>query len=72
MPANSEGPDEMPHNGPFHQGLQCLQRKKEIFKTERHHNLVSFACDLLKYKMGNSILILSIHQNEMKVILPTH
>ena len=35
--ANSEGPDEMPHDVAFHQGLHCLtrqndlQRKKYIF-----------------------------------------
>ena len=25
---NSEDPDEMPHNGAFHQGLHCLVRSK--------------------------------------------
>ena len=34
--ANSEDPDEMPHNATFHQGLQCLLRQNwssEIEKT---------------------------------------
>ena len=26
--ANSEDPDEMPHNAAFHQGLHCLLRLK--------------------------------------------
>ena len=26
--ANSENPDETPHNAAFHQGLHCLLRKK--------------------------------------------
>ena len=26
--ANSEDPDEMPHNGAFHQGHHCLPKQK--------------------------------------------
>ena len=25
---NSDDPDEMPHNAPFHQGIHCLLRQK--------------------------------------------
>ena len=32
--ANSEDPDEMPHNAAFHQGLHCLPRPKPIFRKE--------------------------------------
>ena len=48
--ANCEDPDEMPHNVAFHQGLHCLQK---------HHDLEISTIEPLKYKMGNSILILS-------------
>ena len=58
--ANSEDQDEMTHNAAFHQGLHCLQRSKQIFMTETHHNLEISTCDPLKYKMDNSILIVSI------------
>ena len=44
--------EEMPHN----QGLHC----KNINKSYMHHNLEISTGDPLKYKMGNSILILSI------------
>ena len=32
--ANSEGPDEMPHNAAFHQGLHCLLRQKRSSEKE--------------------------------------
>ena len=54
--ANSEDPDEMQHNAAFHQGLHCLPR----LGTEIHHNIENSTCDPLKYKMGSSILIVSI------------
>ena len=38
--ANSEDPDEMPHNAAFHQGLHCLLRQT-IFR-ERNSILVSY------------------------------
>ena len=35
MFANSEDPDEMPHNAAFHQGLHCLFVKvKTIFRQK--------------------------------------
>ena len=45
----------------FHQSLHCLQRQNQIFMAEIHHihNLKISTCDPLKYKMGNTILILS-------------
>ena len=50
--------DEMRHDVAFHRGLYCLQSSKQIFMVEMHHNLEITFCDPLKYKMGNSILIL--------------
>ena len=32
--ANSEGPDEMPHNAAFHQGLQSLIRQNPSSEKE--------------------------------------
>ena len=47
-----QNPDEMQHKAAFHQGLHCLLRLKQSSGTEIH-------CDLLKYTMGNLILIVS-------------
>ena len=44
--ANSEDPDEMQHNGAFHQALHCLLRLKEPSGTEIHHNLETSTCDI--------------------------
>ena len=57
--ANSEDQGDMPHTAAYHQGIHCLQRKKQIFMTEMHHDLESSTFDPLKHKMGNSTLILS-------------
>ena len=32
--ANSEDPDEMPHNAAFHQGLPCLLRQNQPSEKE--------------------------------------
>ena len=37
-----------------------LLRLKQLSGTEIYHNLETFTCDPLKYKMGNNILIVSI------------
>ena len=50
--ANSEDPDEMPHNAAFHQGLHCLLRFKEHSETEIHHNFENSTCDPLKLHNG--------------------
>ena len=50
----SEDPDD---NAAFHQGLDCLLRLKQPSRTEIQHNSKSSTCDLLKYKIGNPILI---------------
>ena len=35
--ANSEDPDEMPHNAAFHQGRHCFLRLKQPTGAEIHH-----------------------------------
>ena len=57
---NSEDPDEMQHKAAFHQGLHCSLRRKQPSGTEMHHVVEISTCDPLKYKMDNSILIVSI------------
>ena len=52
---NSKNPDEMQHHAAFYQGLLCLLRSKK-----KHHNFETSTCILLKYKLGNPILIVSI------------
>ena len=47
--ANSEDPDEMPHNAVFHQCLQCLPRKtrfseKEIYIPVERNTIMSDTC----------------------------
>ena len=55
--ANNEDPDEMQHEGTFHQGLHCLLRLKQPSGTEIHNNSENSTRYLLKYTMGNPILI---------------
>ena len=52
--ANSEDPDEMPHNAASHQGLHCLLRLKQALGTEMHHNLEISSSNPLKYRLGKS------------------
>ena len=40
--ANSEDPDEMPHNAAFHQGLHCLLRLKQFSEKEIGLNNILF------------------------------
>ena len=42
--ANSEGPDEMPQNAAFHQGLHFLLRSKQFSGIEIHHNFEISTC----------------------------
>ena len=56
--ANCEYPDEIQHNAAFHQGLLCLLILNHPPGTQIH-NLETFICYALKYKMDNSIPIVS-------------
>ena len=40
--ANSEDPDEMPHEAAFHQGLHCLLRQKQSPEIEIHNFIEMF------------------------------
>ena len=42
--ANSEDPDEMPHNAAFHQGLHCLQRQNQSSDEKIHFSKI-ITCD---------------------------
>ena len=44
--ANSEDPDEMPHNRAFHQGLHCLLGQKRSSEREIQFLLEIITCDL--------------------------
>ena len=57
--ANSADPDEMQHNGVFHQGLHSLLMFKEPSGAKIHHNLETSTCDPLKHTMGSPILNVS-------------
>ena len=37
VPANSDDPDEMPHNAAFHQGLHYWLRSKKISRDKKKH-----------------------------------
>ena len=37
--ANSEDPDEMPHNAAFHQGLHCLLTQNQSSVSEKKYNI---------------------------------
>ena len=49
----------------FHQGLHYLLRLKQTSGKDVHHNLENSTCDLLKYKTGIPILIVSICMGQM-------
>ena len=53
--ANSEDPDEMPHNAAFQQGLLCLLKLKG-------------SCDPSEYTMDHSKFILSKQKEESMTI----
>ena len=46
----------------FHLGLLCLLRSKQSSGTGMHHFLEILTGNSLKYKMDNSILIVSISE----------
>ena len=50
----------MQHNAAFHQCLHSLLRLKQPSGTEKYHYLETSTCDPFKYKLNNSILIVSV------------
>ena len=51
--ANSEDPDEMPHNAAFHQGLRCLLRQNGSPEKEIEYCLKIITCDPSLYTMDH-------------------
>ena len=49
--ANSEDPDEMPHDVAFHQGLHFLLRQKQSSEKEIQYFLEIITCDPFIYTM---------------------
>ena len=58
--ANSEDPDEMPHNMAFHQGLYCLQRQNQSSETEIQKFLEIITYDLSIYTIDHPDSILYV------------
>ena len=61
--ANSEGPDEMPHDVAFHQGLHCLPRQKCTSEKEIYF-LEIITCDPSIYTMEHPKFIVSNQKEE--------
>ena len=51
--ANNEDPDEMPHNGTFHQGLHCLLRQKQSSEKDMQFYLEIITHDPSIYTMDH-------------------
>ena len=49
--ANSEDPDEMPHNVAFHQGLHCLLRQNLSSVQEIQYSFLILICECLIHTM---------------------
>ena len=56
--ANSEDPDEMPHDAAFHQGLQCLLRQNQ-FSEKYNIFLEILICDPSIYTINDPYLAVS-------------
>ena len=62
--ADSEYPDEMPHNTVFHQGLHFLLRQKRSSEKKLQFYLEIANCDHSNYAMDHSKFIESIQKEE--------
>ena len=58
--ANSEDPDEMPHNAAFHQGLHCLLGQNQSSGKEIQYFLEIITCDPSIYTKDHPDLTVSI------------
>ena len=54
--ANSEDPDEVPHNVAFHQGLHCLLSQNRSSEKEIQYVLEIITCDPSIYTMNHQDL----------------
>ena len=55
--ANSEDPDEMPHNAAFHQSLHCLQTERQKLSSEIQFYLEIITCDPSIYTIDHPKLL---------------
>ena len=62
--ANSEDPDEMPHDAAFHQSLHSLIRQKQSSEKEIHFYLKVLTCELLIHTMDHPKFVVSNKQEE--------
>ena len=62
--ANSEDPDEMPHDAAFHQGLHCLLREKQSSAKEIQFYLEIIMCDPSIYTIDRPKSIVSSQKEE--------
>ena len=62
--ANSEDPDEMPHNVAFHQGQHYLIRQKTIFKEKIQYYLEIITFDPSINTMNHHRFIVSNQKEE--------
>ena len=58
--ANSEDPDEMPHNAAFHHGLHCLPRQNPSSETEIQKFLEIITYDPSIYTIDHPDFILFV------------
>ena len=63
--ANSEDPDEMPHNVAFHQGLHNLLRQKRSSEKEIQFYLEIITCNPSIYTMDHPKFIVSNQKEEL-------
>ena len=50
---NNEGPDEMPRDAAFHQGLHCLSRQNRSSEKKYNILLKIITCDPTIYQMDH-------------------
>ena len=64
--ANSEDPDEMPHNAAFHQSLHCMQYKIDLQRKKFTTFLELKTCDPSKYILDHpGIIFFSFMENSI-------
>ena len=62
--ANSEDPDEMPHDAAFHLGLHCLLRQKRSAEKEIQFLFGNITCDPSIYTMDHPKFMVSNQKEE--------
>ena len=74
--ANSEDPDEMPHNAAFHQGLHCLLCHEQLQRKNNIFNVKIRTCDPSVYTTEHPKFIAANQKEESirayKVLMRVH